>query len=343
MFLLVIQIIPLDFSVGSCRGPFMKPLLLLSSLFFLVACKPASEKTTRLVIAAEGGKQVAIADAQGAVLWQHPIKQVHDVHLLENGNLLVNNGWTKVQEIDLAGNTVWEYDSSQTDGYNGEKIEIHAFQRLPNGNTMIAESGISRIVEVDTNGKLISQIPLQVAEPHPHRDTRLVRKLTNGDYLVSHEGEERVARYNSSGEVVWNFDVPLFGKEPAKGHGPESYGAKTFSAIVLNNGNYLISTGNGHGVLEVTPEKEIVWRLSQNEIDGVTLAWVTTLQELPNGNLVIGNCHAGIDNPQIVEITRDKKLVWSWFNWTEFENALSNSLVVDGIEADKLRARLEAL
>ena len=317
-------------------------LLLLSVLIICVAC---SEKTevSRLVIAAEGGKQVAISDALGKLLWQHPIKQVHDVHLLENGNILVNNGWTKVMEVDLSGNTVWEYDSSQTEGYNGEKIEIHAFQRLPGGNTMVAESGISRIVEVDASGKLVSSIPLQVAKPHPHVDTRLVRKLDNGDYLVCHEGEERVAQYSSNGDVIWNFQVPLFGKERVKGHGPESYGAKAFSAIVLKNGNYLIATGNGHSVLEVTPEKDIIWQLSQNEIPGVTLAWVTTLQELANGNLVIGNCHAGPENPQIIEITRDKELVWNWKNFTEFGNALSNSLVVDGKRAAEIRIRLEAM
>lgn len=317
----------------------MKCFFLLSSLILLVACKPAND-TVRLVIAAESGRQVAITDDQGKVLWSHPITQVHDVHLLENGNILVNNGWTKIMELNLAGDTVWEYDCTKTEGYKGEKIEIHAFQRLPNGNTMVAESGISRIVEVDPSGKLVSQIPLQVKDPHPHRDTRLVRKLENGDYLVCHEGEERVARYNSTGEVVWNFEVPLFGKEPAPGHGPEAYGAKTFSAIILKNGNYLISTGNGHGVIEVTPKKDIVWRLSQNEIPGVTLAWVTTLQELPNGNLIIGNCHAESANPQIVEITRDKELVWSWHNWTEFENNLSNSLVVEGELAENLLGRI---
>ena len=318
----------------------MKPLLALLSCLLLLACSPEKDSSTRLVIAAEGGKQVAIADVDGKVLWKHPIKQVHDVHLLGNGNILVNNGWTKVMEVNLGGETVWEYDSSKTEGYKGEKIEIHAFQRLANGHTMIAESGISRIVEVDREGKLVSEIPLQVKDPHPHRDTRLVRKLDNGDYLVSHEGEERVARYNTAGEVVWNYQIPLFGKEPAKGHGPEGYGAKTFSAMILKNGNYLIATGNGHSVLEVTPDKEIVWHLSQNDIPGVTLAWVTTLQELPNGNLIIGNCHAGEDNPQIVEITRDKELVWSWHNWTEFGNSLSNSLVVDGQSAKDLLERL---
>jgi hypothetical protein len=56
---------------------------------------------------------------------------------------------------------------------------------------------------------------------------------------------------------------------------------------------------------------------------------VTTLQVLKNGNIVIGNCHAGEDNPQIVEITRDKKVVWSFKDFTNFGDATSNSWVIE--------------
>jgi len=297
----------------------------------------------RLVLAAEGGKQVAITNSQGKVLWKRKIRQVHDLHMLDNGHILVNDGWPHIVELDLLKNVVWSYDSSTQNGNSGKKVEVHAFQRLTDGVTLIAESGPCRLIEVDQEGKLLKEIPLQVAEPHPHTDTRLVRKLENGDYLVCHEGTQVVKRYNSEGEVIWEFPIPLFGKEPAKGHGPEAWGGKTFGAIVAKNGNYLITTGNGHGVLEVTPEKEIVWRLAQNDIPGVTLAWVTTIQEQPNGNLIIGNCHAGPDNPQIVEITRDKEVVWSWKNFEEFGNALSNSLVIDGDRAIEIRKALEEL
>jgi hypothetical protein len=69
--------------------------------------------------------------------------------------------------------------------------------------------------------------------------------------------------------------------------------------------------------------------LRQNELPGVTLAWVTTLQTLPNGNVILGNCHAGPENPQIVEVTRDKQVVWSFKDFRNFGNALSNSLVID--------------
>jgi hypothetical protein len=33
------------------------------------------------------------------------------------------------------------------------------------------------------------------------------------------------------------------------------------------------------------------------------------LHVLPSGNLIVGNCHAGAANPQLFEVTRDKKVV----------------------------------
>lgn len=58
-------------------------------------------------------------------------------------------------------------------------------------------------------------------------------------------------------------------------------------------GNTLLTTGNGQTVLEVTPDRQIVWQLHQNGLPDITLAWVTTLEVLPTGNYVIGNCHTG--------------------------------------------------
>ena len=47
---------------------------------------------------------------------------------------------------------------------------------------------------------------------------------------------------------------------------------------------------------------------------------MTTLQLLPNGNLIFGNCHAGADNPQLFEVTRDKKVVWTFKDHKTFGN-----------------------
>ncbi len=253
---------------------------------------------------------------------------MHDFHVLPNGNLLLQTSWTRIVELNpKTKKVVWQYDAKSNDNQN-RKVEVHAFERLPNGLTMIAESGASRVLEVDSQGSIQHQMALKVKKPHPHHDTRLVRKLENGNYLVCHENEGAVREYNPKGKVVWDYLVPLFGKPRKPGHGPEAYGNQCFSALRLQNGNTLIGTGNGHGVIEVTPKKSIVWSVHQEDLPNIKLAWVTTVQVLENGNIIIGNCHAGPDQPQLIEITREKKVVWTYKNFQDFGNSLTNSVIL---------------
>ncbi len=62
---------------------------------------------------------------------------------------------------------------------------------------------------------------------------------------------------------------------------------------------------------------------------GLAQAWVTTLHALPNGNLIVGNCHAGPDQPQLFEVTRDKKVVWTFKDWKNFGDNLAAAQVLD--------------
>lgn len=292
---------------------------------------PAHADAARRVLAADySTKRIAIIDASGKVEWEHRIDDIHDLQSLPDGHVLFQTSMTHLVEVDpKTDKTVWEYDAQKSNGNEGKRLQVHSFQRLADGNTMIAESGVGRIIEVDPSGKLVHQIRFKVAHPDPHRDTRLVRKLDDGHYLVCHEADGAVREYDHDGNVVWEYDVPLFGKSPAPGHGPEAYGNSVFGAVRLPNGNTLIATGNGHAVLEVTPGKKIVWEIHQDDLKGVKLAWVTTLQVLPDGNVVLGNCHAGKDNPQVVEVDRDKRVVWAFKDMNHFGDATSNSQVLD--------------
>ena len=55
---------------------------------------------------------------------------------------------------------------------------------------------------------------------------------------------------------------------------------------------------------------------------------VASIDPLPNGNVIFGNSHAGPDNPQLIEVTRDKKVVWTFKNWDAFGNTLVAAKVV---------------
>jgi hypothetical protein len=193
--------------------------------------------------------------------------------------------------------------------------------------TMIVESGPARIIEVSRDGAIQQEIRLKVDAPSAHSDTRNVRKTTVGTFLVAHEKDGVVREYDSKGSVIWEFDVPLFDRPRKGGHGPEAFGDQVYSAVRLDNGNTLIGTGNGHSVLEVTPAKETVWRVTRHDLPGITLAWVTQVQRLPNGNTLLVNCHAGPGNPQIIEVSRDKKVVWTFKDFTTFGDSLPVAVI----------------
>lgn len=278
------------------------------------------------VLGADRGKLV-ILDADGKVAWEvENTFQVHDLAMLPDGNILFQSGPATVTEISPEKRVVWSYTSKPKAPYTGP-VEVHAVQRLDDGLTMIAETGNRRLIEVDRDGKVVREIPLTIDHPHPHRDTRLARKLPNGHYLVCHEGDGVVREYDAEGKVVWSYKLDLAGRPRTPGH--DGHGTEVFGALRKPDGNTIIACGNGNRVIEVTPEGETVWSIEHDELPGIRLFWVTSLKLLPNGNLVFGNCHAGPENPQLIEVTRDKKVVWTLRNHEVFGNDLAAATVLD--------------
>jgi hypothetical protein len=240
--------------------------------------------------------------------------------------VLIHTGPTTIVEMTPGKQIVWQHTSKPKAGYSGP-VEIHAFQRLKNGLTMVAETGNLRIIEVDRDDRIVHEVPITVDTPNSHRDTRLVRKLDNGHYLVCHEGDGVVREYDPKGVVVWSYKLDLDGREATPGH--DGHGTNVFGAIRLPNGDTMIAGGNNNRVFEVTPAGKIVWSVEHDELPGIHLFWVTTLQLLPNGDLIIGNTHAGPDNPQLIEVTRDKKVVWTFSDHTHFGNDMATAQVLD--------------
>lgn len=298
----------------------------LTSFFLLAGTLSADHR-----LVTQGNGKLAIVEKDGTISWEMPWGGIHDIHVLENGNIMVQKQMRIISEIDVkTKKVVWSYDASQKNGNAGKRVEVHAFQPLENGNVMIVESGPARIIEINRDGEIQKQFKLKVENPNPHTDSRLARKLANGHYLVCHEADGKVREYNANGKVVCEYAVPMFGKQKKGGHGPEAFGNKAYCAVRLENGNTLIATGNGHSVIEVTAKKEMVWKIEQNDLPNITLAWVTTLEVLPNGNYVIGNCHAGPKNPLLIEIEpKTKKVVWTFDQFERFGNSVPSSQLLD--------------
>lgn len=284
----------------------------------------ASAHAERLVlVSASYGKNIlAICDAQGDVLWSHKTAGGsaghaghHEVQMLDNGNILFHDDWNTVKEMQLDGTVVWSYKSS----------EVHAFTRLADGNTMIAESGTGRIIVVDKDGELVSATPLG---KDGRGSTRQAEVLANGNYLVCAEQPGAVTEYSAKGDIVWEYLIRT----------------RVYGAIRLKSGNTLIASGSGNSVVEVTPDKKVVWEI-KDKVPGteVQLKWTTCLKELDNGNLIVGNCHAGPDNPQIIEIGRNKTIVWQFDEFDLVGNGLACWQILEADQAAAVRKKLALL
>ena len=256
--------------------------------------KPVQEGTGHHFVCTDySGGKVFIVNADGKVEWEYATGSCNDVWALPNGNLLFNTGHG-VKEVTRQKTVVFNYESSS---------EIYACQRLPNGNTFVGECNTGRLLELAPDGKVVKQVRLlPEGKDGGHVFMRNARQLANGNYLVTHYGEQVVREYDSEGRKV--RDIPAPG-------GPHS-------VIRLPNGNTLIACGDmpgGHRVTEVDKEGQTVWEVKENELPGISLKFMTGLQRLPNGNTVISNWlgHGQFGKaPHLIEVTRDKRVLWTF-------------------------------
>ena len=110
------------------------------SIHSATSLKAAEDRKSYRILGADKGS-VAIIDESGKVEWKYANKaEAHDLHLLKNGNILLPVSRTKIVEVTPDKSIAWSYEAKYKPGYQGG-IEIHAFQPLPDGRVMVAESG----------------------------------------------------------------------------------------------------------------------------------------------------------------------------------------------------------
>lgn len=278
----------------------MKPHRNLLSLFLALLSSlavAAADSTVRHRLLffeyGKGPNRLLELDSGGKVIWEHKPPSIAVIfEVLPNGNVLYAYGGkpTGVREVTRKGEEVWNYVS--------QCPQVLGCQRLANGNTLVAEQGPCRAVEVNQKGEVVRATPLKTSHESYHLQVRNVHKLANGNILAAHEGEGAVREVDVDGNVVWEYT------------GVENTG----DAQRLKNGNTLISCGTQRRVIEVTPDKKIAWQLNAADAPELNITWVSSIQQLPNGHLLIGNFLRGQEGKgaHAFEVSRDKKVVWKW-------------------------------
>ena len=254
-----------------------------------------------------GGNMIYIVSADEQIVWQYPANRPQDVWQMPNGNILFTH-LRGVKEVTRSKEVVWEYSTMIPN-------EIQSCQPLPNGDYLVAISGPCELLEIDRTGNIVKTIKLETSQKNVHAQMRQVRKLLNGNYIVAHNMDNIVKEYDPNGKVIRTFAL----------------GGNSYAGIRLPNGNTIIAGGDGHYLAEVDPKDNIVWQINENDLEGNPLRFVAGIQRLPNGNTVVcnwgGHGHVG-GQPQIFEVTPDKKVVWQVFDYEKFKT-ISNIQLLD--------------
>jgi hypothetical protein len=231
------------------------------------------------------GKLIKIRQ-DGTLLWDCPNNNGHDVQLLPNGNVLIVTG--KVQEIAPDKRVVWELGAPTV-------LNAESAQRLPNGNTVVADNGRMCVIEVDRKGKEVWRYNVPNRHRRPRPTMRQMRRLENGNTLICASTEDEVLEVNRKGKIVWRYALPF-----------------PYLATRLENGNTLISSGAGYGspqgfyLVEVDRDGNTVWQYGGPDcLPDQKLNWPSGFVRTANGETYISEALAGV----IRVVGYDKKTV----------------------------------
>jgi hypothetical protein len=223
----------------------------------------------------------------GTLVWDAPNGNGHDVQVLPNKNVLINHGGV-VEEVAPDRKVVWSV---------GRPIVTSAesVQRLANGNTLIADNGRMKVIEIDKDKKVVWEFDVPNDNKRKTPTMRQVRRLDNGNTLICASTEDKVLEVSPEKKVVWSHALPF-----------------PYLATRLANGNTLISSGDGYGsprgffVVEVSKEGKELWKYGGDGApEEQKLKWPSGHVRLANGNTLIAEARGAV----IREVSPDKKIV----------------------------------
>ncbi len=132
-----------------------------------------------------------------------------------------------------------------------------------------------------------------------HAQFRRLRMTAQGTYLVPFLQMHKVVEYDKGFKEIWSYPI----KTP-------------WAAIRLHNGNMLIPDEGDRLTREVNPQDETAWEIKLSELPPeARLADSQSCVRLASGNTILCSRGNGGKNPQLVEVTLGKKVVWGLNDW----------------------------
>jgi acetyl esterase/lipase len=238
----------------------------------------------RILVSDHGpkGEIVAMEWPSGHELWTKPNERGHDVQSLPDGHVLYTIGAkSTVVELDGKHQPVWTYS---------EGLEHPlAAQRLPNGNTLIGDAKLGRVIEVTPDKKLVWKYESpDIANMRMRNSHRTDTETT----LIAVEAIAKVIEVDKVGKIVWEWQAP------------NGANRRLYQARRLANGNTMMSISDPGEILEVDRTGKVVRSIAGNNMD-IQLGWASGFAALPDGGLLISD----YTGRRIIEVNAAGKVV----------------------------------
>ena len=225
------------------------------------------------------------------------VQEFDDVKMLPDGNILYA-ALSQLGIVNRKGELVWQYICPQG-------TESHSCQPIDKDRVYFALNGVPGKIVIWNirENKPEKEIIVPTAGTNTHGQFRHVRRTPQGTFVTGLLPEKKVIEIDEDGKVLNSFDAP-----------------SAWHAEKLPNGNYLVGGDSRSYVREFSPNGDVVWEITQNDVP-FKLYNTQTATRLPNGNTLITNWVAGkpveewAGSVQFFEVTRDKKVVWQVSSW----------------------------
>ena len=266
-----------------------------------------------MIYMGEGYNKILLVN-KGKIVWTYSTGtgwEYDDVWMLSNGNVLFAR-MQYVAEVTPKKEVVWRYDAPAG-------TEIHSCQPIGLDKVLFVQNGLPpKLMVVNIKTKAVEvqhDLPAQsLTDPKTvHAQFRRIRYTAQGTYLVPFLQMGQVVEYDKDFKEIWKYEIP-----------------SPWAAIRLKNGNTLNTDEKDILTREVNAKKETVWELKRDDLpEAYRFINTQTSTRLANGNTIV--CSRG-DNgkgPQLVEVTRDKKVVWVLNDWANLGPATGVQILDD--------------
>lgn len=241
-------------------------------------------------------------DKSGKVSWRHkPAGRVWDFVI--KGENLIYPIITKPHEVrclsfDKKLKWQWPYRKEYR-----EIINLTSFQ----DGLVISGQRPSEAIFMNDIGTVQSKLDIQTDFHSHHGELGNVYSLQNGNFLAQLWGEGSVVEIDDNGKEIWRYKVPKSGE----GKYPEGC---VQDVLRLPNCNTLIACGTQARILEITPDKKIVWQLAKDDYPELNLTNACGLQLLKDGSILVTNFLRGNTGKRAhaFVLSKDRKVIWTF-------------------------------